>query len=187
MQVLDRAQVGEVEDRADVDEERIVALPGEHHLSAAQFVHGFFFEFCVVGRGARADVAGGAGEILAQLVGALAVAARDVEELAFAPVGVFQRADRSGVVEERVFVEDLRLERELVGDIGAPVAVVVDVDAVENVVAELEEGRTTGRHLGGEVVGDDGYRFWIVGTDECVRVGVIGDGVCADLRRLAVR
>jgi hypothetical protein len=119
-----------------------------------------------------------------------ALAARDPGdrvELLAVPVRAADRVDRPGVVEERVRVADLRLERELVGDVGVAVAVVVDVDLVEHVVAELEEVRAPERRLERQVVGDhrDGRR--VVRADERVRVGVVGDRVLADRRRLAVR
>ena len=73
MQVLDRAQVAEVEDRTDVDEERVVSLPGEDLLASRQRMQGFFFQLRVIRRRARADVAGRAGEPLGEDLGVLAV------------------------------------------------------------------------------------------------------------------
>ena len=95
--------------------------------------------------------------------------------------------DRPGVVEERVRVADLGGEPELVGHVGLGVAAVADVDLVEDVVAELEEVRAALRVLQRDEVGDEGDRRRTVRADERVDVGVVGDGVLGDLRRLAVR
>ncbi len=78
------------------------------------------------------------------------------------------------------------VEAELVGDIGIGVVVVVDMDLVEDVVAELVEVRPTGRLLEGHVVGDYRDRAGVIGADEGVKVGAIGDGVLGDLRRFAM-
>src|SRR5436305_14232030 len=58
MEVLQGAQIAEVEDRSQVDEEPLVALSGEHGLARAEAMHGGLGERLVVRRGARADVAG---------------------------------------------------------------------------------------------------------------------------------
>jgi hypothetical protein len=70
---------------------------------------------------------------------------RDVVELPLVPVGVVEPGDRPGVVEERLLVLQRRPELELVRDVRQRVAVVVDEDRVEDVVAELEEVRPAGR------------------------------------------
>ena len=223
VQVLERTQVGEVEDRPEVDEERIVALACEHRLPRRQGVDSGLGERRVVRRRARADVARrarqSAGEHLclglvgvpmsvfvsvrvavpfaAVLAGGLRflrlglpvrrVDARHRVELALVPVRIAQRGDRARVVEEGVGVEQLLLKAELVRDLGQPVAVVVDVDRVENVVAELVEVRAACRSLGRYVVGDDRHRVRLVGADERIHVRVVGDWVLADLGRLSVR
>src|SRR5438445_308947 len=64
MQILDRTQGCEVEDRADVDEERIVALSCKHLDAAGQPMDRFCFELCVVRGRTRADVARRAGKSL---------------------------------------------------------------------------------------------------------------------------
>ena len=66
-------------------------------------------------------------------------------ELATVPVLARQRLDRPDVVEERGRNRVLAVELELVGDVGDAVAVVVDVDLVEDVVAELIEVRSRRR------------------------------------------
>ena len=110
----------------------------------------------------------------------------DGEELLAVEVGAVERADRSGVVEERVGVVDDRLEGEVVGDVGLAVAVVVDVDAVQHVVAELEEVGAARRILERDVVGDDRDGVGPIGADERVGVGAVGDGILGDLGRLTV-
>jgi hypothetical protein len=73
----------------------------------------------------------------------------DVVGLAAVPVRAAQRLDRAGVVQEGVRVAHRGPEAELVGDVGAAVTVVVDVDLVEHVVAELVEVRPAGRPCSG--------------------------------------
>ena len=55
------------------------------------------------------------------------------------PRGAGERRDGAGVVQECLGVPDLGLELELVGDIRLGITVVVDVDLVQDVVAELVE------------------------------------------------
>ena len=61
------------------------------------------------------------------------------------------------------------------------VAVVVDVDLVEDVVAELVEVRAAVGRLERDVVGDQGDGGRVVGADERVQVGAVGDGILGDL------
>ena len=72
------------------------------------------------------------------------------------------------------------VEPELVGDVGDPVAVVVDVDLVEHVVAELEEVRAAGGLLQRDVVRDHRHRVRGIRADERVEVGAVGDGILGD-------
>jgi hypothetical protein len=60
------------------------------------------------------------------------------------------------------------------------------MDLVADVVAELEEVRASERRLERDVVRDDRDGSRIVRTHERVRIGVVGDGVLADCRRLAM-
>ena len=69
----------------------------------------------------------------------------------------------------------------------AAVAVVVDVDLVQHVVAELVEVRAAGRRLQRDVVGDQRDRVRLVRADERVEVGAVGDRVLGDLGRFAMR
>ena len=100
------------------------------------------------------------------------------------PVRAVERRDRPGVVEERVRVPRLRLEAELVADVGMPVPVLVDPDLVENAVVEAVEVRPAGRRFERDVVRDDRDRVRVVWADERVQVGVVRPRVLADQRRL---
>ena len=70
---------------------------------------------------------------------------RDRERLDAVPVRTGQGCDRPGVVEEGMGVVDGRAELELVRDVVVVVAVVVDVDLVQDVVAEFVEVGAAGR------------------------------------------
>jgi hypothetical protein len=107
-------------------------------------------------------------------------------ELPDVPVGIVQRADLPGVVEERVRVPRLRVEAELVGDVVAAVAVVVDVQLVESVLVEIREVRPSGRLLEGDVVGDDRDAVRPVRADERVHICVVSRRIGGDQWRLAV-
>src|SRR5262249_56363734 len=109
----------------------------------AEVVHRGGGELVVVRGGQRADVAGRAGKVLAEFgpgAGAMGEAGDGVE-LAGVPVRTVQRGDRPGVVEERVRVPQPIVEGEPVGDVRLAVTVVVDVDLVADVLAELVEVR----------------------------------------------
>ncbi|GAB3945433.1 hypothetical protein GCM10027614_37190 [Micromonospora vulcania] len=107
-------------------------------------------------------------------------------ELTPVPVLAVQRIDRTGVVEKTVRIGDLGVEFEPVGDIRPTVTVVIDVDLVAHVVAELEEIRAPGRELQRHVVGDQRDRVGAVGADERVQIGAVGDRILGYLRGLAV-
>src|SRR5207248_7820876 len=144
----------------------------------------FCFELCVVRGRPRPDVARRAGKSLPKdfalalvvalalapaLAVALALAAAiaialtaaftvhspDGEGLPFVPVRIDQRRDRAGVVEEGVSVGECRFEAEFERDVSQAVAVVVDVDLVEHVIAKLIEGRATWGDLGRDVICDE--------------------------------
>jgi tetrahydromethanopterin S-methyltransferase subunit F len=76
---------------------------------------------------------------------------------------------------------------EVVAHVGLGVAGVADVDRVPHIVSELEEVRTALRVLERDEVRDQGHRVRLVGRDERVEVGVVGDRVHGDLGRFAVR
>src|SRR5262249_56397360 len=64
VQVLERAQVTQVEDRAKVHVEALGALAGEDPDTTAEVVHGRGGQLVVVRGGQRADVARRAGQVL---------------------------------------------------------------------------------------------------------------------------
>ena len=111
---------------------------------------------------------------------------RDAVRLWPVPVRVVQRVDRADVVEERVRVLGRGVEAELVGQILFAIAVVVDLDLVEDAVVEAVEVRPAGRSLERDVVRDHGDRARVLGTDERVQVGVVRARVLADQRGLGV-
>jgi hypothetical protein len=69
---------------------------------------------------------------------------------------------------------------------GETVTVVVDVDLIEHVLAELVEVRAARRSLKRDVVGDQGDGIRLVRTDERVDIGTVGHRVLGDPRRLAM-
>ena len=111
----------------------------------------------------------------------------DLVALAAVPVRAGQRLDRAGVVEEGLRVADRGAEPELERDVGPAVPVVVDVDLVQHVVAELVEVRASGRPLQRNVVGDQRDRVRFVRAHERVYVGTVGHRVLGYLRCLAMR
>ena len=113
-------------------------------------------------------------------MGALLVDAGHREELLAVPGLVAQVLDLPGVVEEQVVgagVGEHGVELELVGDIRFRVAVVVDVNLVQHVVAELVEVRPAGGLLEGHVIGDDGNVVRTVRAHERVQVRAVCDWV----------
>ena len=191
MEVPEWAQGAEVEDRPDVDEEALVALSGEDLHAVGQRMDRGVRERGVVRSRPWADAHRRAREVraehaaLALVVIVLVVMthqdARHGIRLPKIPRRAVQRGDRPGVVQERGRVGDRRLESELVHDVGASVAVVVDLDLVQDVVAELEEVRAAGRLLEWDVVRDERHLRWVDGVDERVDVGVVGYRVFGDL------
>jgi hypothetical protein len=68
-------------------------------------------------------------------------------------------------------------EAEPEGDVVLPISVVLDVDLVQDIVAELEEVRTSGWVLRGDVVGYQRDCVGPVWADERVNIGVVCDRV----------
>jgi hypothetical protein len=101
-------------------------------------------------------------------------------------VGIVERQDRAGVVEERVRIPRLRREAELVGDVLDAVAVVVDLEFVEDVIAEAIEVGTALWILERDPRRNERHRVGVIGTDERVHVGRICLGIAADERRFTV-
>ena len=194
---VERPQSRQVEDRAEVDEERIVTLAGKHLAATRQRGDCGRCKRVVVRRRARADVVGRRRCVvhehdrlvlaaLLDLAVLLEVDERDAVGLRAVPVRVAERRDRARVVEERVRVPRRRREAELVADVVLTVTRVVDLDLVEHGVVEAREVRPAGRSLERDVVRDERDLARVVRTDERVQVGVVGARVLADQRRLRV-
>ncbi len=182
VEVLEGTKRGEIEDCAEVDVEAVETLAGEDGDAVGQRPDRGVGETGVVGGRPDADVARRGGKVVAELSGRPVLPPLG-DRVGLAPVEVraVERRDRSGVVEERVRVRDSGLEAELVDDVRPTVAVVVDVDAVEHVVAELEEVRATCGILERDVVGDECDGVGTIGAHEGVGVRRVGDGVLRDL------
>ena len=176
LRFLERPQVAQVEDGAEVDVEALGALAGENHAAVGKGVHGRACQRGLVVRGRqRADVARRAGQAAAQLVLSAAVQAGDRVGLPAVPAGAGQRRDRTGVVEERAGVGQLRPEPEPVGDVRLAVAFGVDMDVVDHVVTELVEVRAARGALQRQVVGDQRHGARLVRAHERVDVGAVGN------------
>ena len=144
MEGVERAQAGQVEDRAEVDEEGVVTLAGEEPGPVGQRLDRRRGKGLVVGRRARPDVGRRRRDVRRDLV----AVAPDVVGLPDEQVRVVQAGDRTVVVEEGRDPREVRglamgLEPELVADVGLAVAVVVDVDLVAD--ASGRTGRSSGR------------------------------------------
>jgi len=187
VQLLERPERSQIEDRSQVHVEPLGALAREDPDAAREGVHRAGRQRGVPRGGQRPDVARGAGETAAHRLGDAACDPGDGVELPAVPVRAVQRPDRAGVVEERVRVPQPGGELELIGDVRLPVPVGVDVDLVEDVVTELVEVRAARGLLERDVVGDQRDRRWPVRADERVDVRAVRDRVLGDLRRLAVR
>ena len=187
VQVLERAQRAEIEHRAEVDVETVEPLAGEEPDAAVERRRS------PRRRGRRSSASSAdrcctaAAAVLAEHGACAAAHLGDGGELAAVPVVAVELFDRAGVVEEAVLAH-LGGELEQVGHVGLAVAVVVDVDAVQHVVAELVEVRAAGGILERDVVGDQRDRpgFVGMGADEGVGVGAVGHRVLGDLWRFTV-
>jgi hypothetical protein len=67
---------------------------------------------------------------------------------------VVQGANLAGVIKESVWIAQLGLETELVGNVVNRIAVVNDVDLVQDIVAELKKIRSASWPLEGNIVRD---------------------------------
>ncbi len=186
--LLERPQDAEVEDGSEVDVEALRSLAGEDPGPRGDGHDGVRGQRRVVGCRERSDVARWARHAGGEHLGIAAVVdPGDRVGLASVPCRVTQTEDRPGVVEEGIRVGDLAGEPELIGDVGPAVAVVVDVDLVEDVVAEFEEVGTAVRTLEGYVVGDQGHTAAVGRADEGVEVAGVGDRVLRDLGGFTMR
>ena len=188
--------VDQIERRAKVDEERIVALTREHLTPTGDRVDRRCDETRVVGRRLGADVVGWRQQVATERLDRLDLAVgperdladviclNDVQVLVRAGGGV--EGDGAAVVQEGVRVLDRRVELESIGDVFGAVTGVVDLDLVPDVVRETEEVRATGRLLKRDEVRDEGRGVGLVWADECVDVRVVRRRVLADTWRFAV-
>ena len=189
---VERPQAREIEDRAEVDEERIVTLAREHLPASRDVGDRRTRQRFVVRRRARADVVRRDRSVrkkrhrLARVAVRLELDQRQVVVLRPVPVRAVERRDRPGVVEERVRVPRDRVEPELVAQVIPAVPVVVDLDLVENRVVERREVRPAGGLFERDEVRDHRDSVRVVRAHERVQVGVVGSRVLADQRRLRV-
>ena len=186
---LERPEVAEVEDRAEVDVEAVRALTREDEAARAERVDRLCGKRPVLRDRVLADVARRARQVLRQQVRAVLVDAGHRIELLAVPRLVAQVLDLPGVVEEQVVgagVGQTRGELELVGDVRLGIVVVVNVDLVEHVVAELVEVRAARRLLERYVVGDDRDRAGVVRAHERIQVRAVCDGILRDFGSFAV-
>jgi hypothetical protein len=117
---------------------------------------------------------------------AVAVVAGHAVALADVEIGIGERSDRARVVEKRLLVLDRRLEPELVDDVVLRVAVVVDVDAIQDIVAELVEVRAAAGRFQRNPVGNQRHRARCVRADKRIDVGVVRQRIGGDEGRLAM-
>ena len=184
---VERPQAGQVEDRAEIDVERVVALARVDLDAAGQVCDRRLHERAVVRRRAGADVDRRGRQVRAEH---RLLAVGDPGDLVRAAAG--SSPDPRGCRSVRCCrgtcrrVPRLRLELELVGHVLLAVAVVVHLQLVEHVVGELVEVRAAGRLLEWDVVGDDRHRVGPVGTHERVHVRVVRGRVLTDDGRLAM-
>jgi hypothetical protein len=172
-----RTQVRRVEDRTEVDEERIVALAGEHLAAAPQVLDRSTGHRAVVGERLRTRVRRRDGQVVRNPP-RLRPAVRpvgltdDVVGLGLVELRIVDRSDARERLQVRVRV-DLRVEDEPVGHVLPAVAGVVDVDVVAGAIVEPEEIRPVRRHLAGYPVRHDGQGIRCVLRREGVDVGVV--------------
>ena len=187
MQGVERPQATEIEDRSQVDEERIVARTRRRPCGCRRGRRrpdtGHTSPSWSVARCSWAARRGANRERRARLRHP-----RDGVRLLDAQVVslVRRRVDRPGVVEEGVRIRHLRLESEVVRDVFAPVAVVVDVQGVENGRIEPVVVRAARRILERDVVRDDRDGVRVVRAHERVDVRVVGSRIVRDQRSFPV-
>ena len=185
MRRVERPKPAQVEDRPEVDEERVVPRAGEDLPAAAEV--GDTLDVVVRRVRPRPDVRRRDRQVRAEHRSSRTlVTARDRVRLLDVQVRVGGRGDLAGVVEERVRVRDVRLEPELVRDVVTRVPVVVDVDLVEDSRVEAVVVRPARRILERDVVRDDRDGVRLVRAHERVDVRVVGGRIVRDQRCLAV-
>ncbi len=183
--------VDPVEDRVQVEEERIVGGPHERLAAALDRGDGAIRHGRVVGDRLRPDVVGRDRHVRRDPLRApvMALPVRlpvEVVRLDEVDVRIVDRRDRGRRVEERLRVAEALPELPPVRDVLAPVAGVVDLDVVPRLWIELAEVRASGRLLERDPVGDDRQAAGSVLRREGVDVRVVGRGVREDLWCLTV-
>ena len=88
---------------------------------------------------------------------------RDAVELPAVPRRAVEAFDRPVVIKETARDGQLAAERKVERDVSDTIAVVVNPDLVQHIVAELVEVWPAVRSLHGHVVGDDRDVVWAVG------------------------
>ena len=182
--------VDAVEDRAEVDEERVVDRADERLAAARHAGDRPGRDLAVVRVGLRAGVGRRDRHVVRDpprphllAVVRLAVEVVGLDEV---EVRIADRVDGRGRVQERLRVAEALVELPAVGHVRAPVAGVVDLHVVARLGIELAEVRPAGRLLQRDPVGDDREAAGGVRRGERVDVGVVGRGVGEDLRGLAM-
>ena len=184
MQLLDGPKRGQVDDRPDIDEERIVAWAGKNFAAVWQRADRGIGEGRIVRRRFRSDVVRRNLEVAAERClragAAQAIDPGDRVELADVEAGRVEGQNRPDVVKESAGVGDLRTELKLVGDVLFSVAVVVDVDLINAGGREVVEVRAVARLLQRDVVGDDRDHGGRVRADERINISVVHGRIFGD-------
>ena len=193
MQGLNRSQRQQVEDGSKVDEKGIVAWTAEDFAAVVRKRRDRRHRQIrfVIRRGARTDVPRRHLKLAAQLSSVASatkpIDAGDRVELPHVQVRIIQTGHLARVVEKGVAVSRIGAEAELIRDVFLAVAVVVDMDFIQNVVGEPREVRTALRVRERVVVRHEGDRVRRVGTAEDIDVRRVGGGIFGDQRRFPMR
>ncbi len=90
------------------------------------------------------------------------------------------------VNEKRVRVGYRRFEFEIKSDVCLSVSGVVDIDRIQGIRIEVEEGWPAGRFFKGNVVGNDRRRIRTIRADKRIDIRVVRQRVLTDQRSLTV-
>jgi hypothetical protein len=183
--------VDAVEDRAEVDEERVVDRPDERLAAAGDPADGTVGHGWVIGERLGPGVVRGDGQVVTDEMAAdelpvVVAVLPEVVRLDEVDVLVVDRPHRRHVGQERVRVAEPRRELPVVADVLDAVARVVDLDVVAGLRIELPEVRPAGGILEWDPVRDDRQPVRRIRRREGVEVGVVGGRVEHDLRSLSV-
>ena len=190
MEGVERSQPGKVEYRAEIHEKWVIALTRKDLDPARQLSDGGVRECLVRRRRTRSDVDGRCGDVLAENLGVpVAVTTGDsghAVRLADVPVWIVQRGDGACVVEERVAGPDLRRKAKRIGHVLFTVSVVVNVKAVQHVIAKTGKVWPAGGLLKRDIVGDNRHGIRPIRAYERIDVRIVSLGIVADEWSLAV-